>query len=95
LEDEIDAKLYNKNVWEENPLCAECGYQLTAEYLKNVDSNEIIIRFYCDSEYDDMFAFQISTGFDDSDLDSLTEIGKKMRKTMTIELLERRKKKKN
>ena len=81
--------MVNRNVREERPLCAECGEELVVECVKDEETQEIIIRFFCDSVYEDIFTFQISTGLNDWDLEDLTEVGKKLRKNMTIELLKR------
>lgn len=74
---------------EERPFCPECGDQLSTEFLKDRETGEIKIVFYCDGGGEDRFAFQISTGLTDEDLEDLRKVGKITRQEMEIKLLER------
>jgi hypothetical protein len=76
---------------EEDPLCPECGYELTGiRVLKDDETGEITIEFFCDEAGDDIFRFQIITGLTDEDIGKLTEIGKTIQKEMRIKLIERK-----
>lgn len=76
---------------EEDPLCPECGYELTGiRVLKDDETGEITIEFFCDEAGDDVFRFQILTGLTDEDIENLWEKGKTIRKEMGIKLIERK-----
>lgn len=76
---------------EEDPLCPECGYELTGiKVLKDDETGKITIEFFCDEAGDDIFRFQILTGLTDEDIEELTEIGKTIPKEMGIKLVERK-----
>jgi len=75
---------------EEDPLCPECGWQLTGIKIFKDDEQKIIIEFFCDEAASDRFRFQILTGMTDEDLEGLHEIGKEIPKKMAIKLLERK-----
>lgn len=75
---------------EEDPICPECGYELTGiKVFKDDETSEITIEFFCDGPGDDIFRFQIITGLTDKDIAELREIGKTTQKAMGIKLLER------
>jgi len=57
---------------EERPFCPECGEPLSNEFLKDGRTGETKIVYYCDGGGEDRFAFQISTGLTDEDLEDLT-----------------------
>ena len=74
---------------EEDPLCPECGYELTGiRVLKDDTTAEITIEFFCDQAGEDMFTFQILTGLTDNDIAKLTKIGKKIPRKMALRLVE-------
>lgn len=76
---------------EEDPLCPECGYELTGiKVLKDDLSNEIKIEFFCDQAGEDIFRFQILTGLTDNDISELTEIRKEIPRKMVFKLVERK-----
>jgi len=75
---------------EENPLCPECGYELTKKCLKDDTTAEITIEFFCDQAGEDVFRFQILTGLTDDDIAKLTKIGKMIQREMTLKLVERK-----
>ena len=75
---------------EENPLCPECGYELTKKFLKDDTTAEITIEFFCDQAGEDIFCFQILTGLTDDDIAKLTKIGKTIQREMAIKLVERK-----
>jgi hypothetical protein len=75
---------------EEDPLCPECGYELTGiKVFKDDETGEIAIEFFCDGPGDDKFRFQILTGLTDEDIAELKVVGKTIPKEMGIKLLER------
>ena len=76
---------------EEDPLCPECGYELTGfRVLKDDKTAEITIEFFCDGAGEDIFSFQILTGLTDHDIAELTQIGKKIPRKMVLKLVERK-----
>ena len=78
-------------MFEEDPLCPECGYELTGiKIFKDDVTAEITIEFFCDQAGEDMFTFQILTGLTDYDIAKLTEIGKKIPRKMALRLVKRK-----
>ena len=76
---------------EEDPLCPECGHELTGiRVLKDEVTAEITLEFYCDGAGEDIFRFQILTGLTDNDIAELTEIGKNIPRKMVLKLVERK-----
>lgn len=72
---------------EEDPLCPDCGYELTGiEIFKDDDNGEITIEFFCDGASEDRFGFQIMTGITDENITNLTKIGKVIRRQMGISM---------
>jgi len=75
----------------ECPLCPECGYELTGiRVLKEDETGEITIEFFCDGPGDDIFSFQIITGLTDEDIGNLREVGKAIQREMGIKLIKRK-----
>ena len=76
---------------EEDPLCPECGNELTGiRVLKDDETAKITLEFYCDGAGEDMFTFQILTGLTNNDIAKLTETGKTIQRKMAIKLVERK-----
>ena len=53
---------------EERPLCPECKYQLASRVLKDDETGEITIEYFCDEAGEDIFRFQILTGLTVKDI---------------------------
>ena len=78
-------------MFEEEPLCPECGDPLAGiKNYKDDETGNITIEFFCDGTGDDIFCFQILTGLTDKNIAELTETGKTIRKEMGIKLMARK-----
>ena len=74
---------------EERPFCPECGDPLSMTVVKDDETGEYTIEFFCEGAGEDRFHFQILTGLTNEDIANLEEEGKIIRKEMGMKLLQR------
>lgn len=69
-------------------LCPECGSPLSVEVIEDEDTDNIIIRFFCEGSANDVFVLEINTHLLNEDLLDWDDIDTTYK--ATIKLIERK-----